>query len=78
MFILLCEYVVVSEHDEMNWNIVSKVLKMYFEVQILVIWNNHEYGVLMNGRVKFVENQGRNSIDQILYSLLPITWKHEK
>jgi len=29
---------------------------MYFEVQILVIWNNHEYGVLRNGNVKCVEN----------------------
>jgi hypothetical protein len=29
---------------------------MYFEVQILVIWNNLEYGVLMNGSVKGVEN----------------------
>jgi hypothetical protein len=33
---------------------------MYLEVQILVIWNNHEFGVLMNGGVKYVENQGRN------------------
>jgi hypothetical protein len=29
---------------------------MYFEVQILIIWNNHEYGVLMNGNVKNVKN----------------------
>jgi hypothetical protein len=29
---------------------------MNFEVQILVIWNNHEYGVLMNSNVKNVEN----------------------
>jgi hypothetical protein len=29
---------------------------MYFEVKILVIWNNHEFGVLMNGSVKCVEN----------------------
>jgi len=34
---------------------------MYFEVQILVIGNNHEYGVLMNGKVKCVENQGKNN-----------------
>jgi hypothetical protein len=34
---------------------------MYFEVQILVIWNNHESCVLMNGKVKCVENQGRNN-----------------
>jgi hypothetical protein len=29
---------------------------MYFEVQILVICNNHEYDVLMNGSVMNVEN----------------------
>jgi hypothetical protein len=28
---------------------------MYSEVQILVICNNHEYDVGMNGDVKFVE-----------------------
>jgi hypothetical protein len=28
---------------------------MYFEVQILVICNNHEYDVRMNGRIKSVE-----------------------
>jgi hypothetical protein len=29
---------------------------MYSEMQILVIWNNHEYGVLMNGNVEYIEN----------------------
>jgi len=29
---------------------------MYFEVHILVICNNHEYDVLMNGNVNYVEN----------------------
>jgi hypothetical protein len=28
---------------------------MYYEVQILVICNNHEFDVRMNGSVKFVE-----------------------
>jgi hypothetical protein len=28
---------------------------IYFEVQILVICNNHEYDVGMNGSIKFVE-----------------------
>jgi hypothetical protein len=28
---------------------------MYFETQILVIGNNHEFDVLMNGSVKFVD-----------------------
>jgi hypothetical protein len=27
---------------------------MYYKVQILVICNNHEFNVLMNGNVKFV------------------------
>jgi hypothetical protein len=34
---------------------------MYYEVQILVICNNHEYDVGMNCSVKFVEIEGRNS-----------------
>jgi hypothetical protein len=29
---------------------------MYSKVHILVIWNNFEYGVLMNGSVKGVDN----------------------
>jgi fatty acid desaturase len=33
---------------------------MYSEVQILVIWNNHETGVLMNGRIKCAKNLSRN------------------
>ncbi len=48
--------VIVLEYDEMKCNIVFGVFKMYFEMQILVIWNIHEYGVLMNGNVKNVEN----------------------
>jgi len=28
---------------------------MYFKVKILVIYNNHEFDVRMNGSVKFVE-----------------------
>ncbi len=28
---------------------------MYSKVQILVICNNHEFDVLMNGNIKFVE-----------------------
>jgi hypothetical protein len=32
-----------------------KIFTMYFEVQILVIYINHEYNVGMNGNVKFVE-----------------------
>jgi hypothetical protein len=29
---------------------------MYPEVQILIIWNNHEFNILMNGIVKNVDN----------------------
>jgi hypothetical protein len=34
---------------------------MYFEVEILVICYNHEFDVLMNGSVKFVETYDRNN-----------------
>jgi hypothetical protein len=34
---------------------------MYSKVQILVIWNNHDFGVLMNNNVKWVDNQSKNS-----------------
>jgi hypothetical protein len=33
---------------------------LYSEVQILVIWNNHEFGVLMNYKGRCVLNQGMN------------------
>jgi hypothetical protein len=55
MFIFLCEFLVVLDYDEMNCNIVSGVFTMYLKVQILVICNNHEYHIRMNGSVKFVE-----------------------
>jgi hypothetical protein len=55
MLILLCEFSVVSNYDEMNCNCDSGVFYNVIEVQILVICNNHEYDVLMNGSVKFVE-----------------------
>jgi hypothetical protein len=34
---------------------------MYFEVQILVICNNHEFDVGMNDSIKFVETSDMNS-----------------
>ncbi len=44
------------DYDEMNCNLVFGVFfRMYSEVQILVICNNHESNVEMNGSVKFVE-----------------------
>ncbi len=44
------------DYDEMNYNLVSrKKFIMYFEMQILVICNNHEFYVGMNYNVKFVE-----------------------
>jgi hypothetical protein len=57
MFISLCEFHVVAEYDEMNCNFILGVFKMYYKMHILVIWNNHEYGVLMNGSVKCVEKK---------------------
>jgi len=51
----LCEFFVVSDYDEMNCNIVFKVFTMYSAVQILVICDNHEFHIGMNGSVKFVE-----------------------
>ncbi len=43
------------DYDEMNCNIVSRIFYNVFEVQIIVICNNHEFDVGMNGIVKFVE-----------------------
>jgi len=37
----------------MNYNM--EFVTMYFEVQILIICNNHKYDVGMTGNVKFVE-----------------------
>jgi hypothetical protein len=59
MFRLLCEFFVISKYDELNYKFVLKKITMYFKVQI--IWNNHEIGVLMNGKVKCVDNPRRNS-----------------
>jgi hypothetical protein len=53
---LLCEFSIMLDYDEMNYNLVSrKKFIMYFEMQILVICNNHEFYVGMNYNVKFVE-----------------------
>jgi hypothetical protein len=52
---LLCEFFVIIDYVERNCNLVFGVFLMYFEVQILIICNNHEYDVLMNSNVKFVE-----------------------
>jgi hypothetical protein len=55
LFISLCEFFVVLDYDEMNCNLVFGIFIMFSEVQILVIWNNHESHIQMNGNVKFVE-----------------------
>ncbi len=34
---------------------------MYYKVQIMIICNNHEFDVGMNGSVKFVETKDINS-----------------
>jgi hypothetical protein len=39
----------------MNYNIVFGVFTMYSKVQIMIICNNHEFDVGMNGSVEFVE-----------------------
>jgi hypothetical protein len=55
MFISLCGFIVMSNYDEMNHNLVFRIFTMYFEVQILVICNNHESRIGMNNSVTFVE-----------------------
>jgi hypothetical protein len=37
MFISLCEFHVISEYDEMNYNFVYGVFIMYYKVKIMVI-----------------------------------------
>jgi hypothetical protein len=37
MFVLLCEFSIVLEYDEINCNLVFGVFIMYFEMEILVI-----------------------------------------
>jgi hypothetical protein len=52
---VLCEFFRVLDYDEMKCNIVLEFFTMYSEVQILVICNNHESNVGLNGNVNFVE-----------------------
>ncbi len=60
MFISLCEFFAIYKYDEMNCNLVFWIFYNVFWSANYGYWNNHEYGVLMNGNVKCVENQGRN------------------
>ncbi len=55
MFILLCDFFVVWEYDEWVVILFIEFFTMYFEMQILFIWNNHEYGVLMNDNVSVLK-----------------------
>jgi hypothetical protein len=55
MFISLFQFFVMLDYDEMNCNLISGVFTMYSKMQILVICNNHEFHIGMNGNVKFVE-----------------------
>jgi hypothetical protein len=57
MFISLCEFFVKLDYDEMNYNLVYGVFTIYSEVHILVICNNHESHIGMNGSVKFVDTK---------------------
>jgi hypothetical protein len=43
----------MSDYDEMNCNLVAEVFTMYFEVQIMVICNNHKFDIGMNGSIFF-------------------------
>jgi hypothetical protein len=63
MFKLLREFSIVLVDDEINCDIVLRVFLHVFwsKIQIIVIWNNYEYGVLMNDIIKCVENQGKNN-----------------
>jgi hypothetical protein len=44
----------------MNYNSIFGYSTVYLRVQIQGIWNNHEYGVLMNCINMCVWNQGMN------------------
>jgi hypothetical protein len=57
IFILLCEFSIGSKNKEMKCNFVFGSSTFYFEKQILIIWNNPEYGVLMNYKGRCVYNQ---------------------
>jgi hypothetical protein len=52
---LLCEFFVVSIMMKGIVILFLEFFTMYFEVHIMVICNNHESDVGMNGIVKFVE-----------------------
>jgi hypothetical protein len=60
MFILMCKFSIVSKYDKWIEILSLEFFTIHFEVQILVIWNNLEYGVLMNCKVKCIDNQVRN------------------
>jgi hypothetical protein len=57
---LLCGFLVVLNYDEMNCNLIYGIFYNVFWSAnfgyILVICNNHESDVGMNGNVKFVED----------------------
>ncbi len=47
----------------MKWIVILllEFIIMYTKVKNLVTWNHHEFGVLMNGSVKCVEDQSKNN-----------------
>jgi hypothetical protein len=51
----VCEFFIVSNYNEMNCKLFLELFSMYSKMSILVICNNHEFDVVMNGSVKFVE-----------------------
>jgi hypothetical protein len=44
----------------MDCNYVFGFFTLYLEIKILVIWNNHEYGVLMNWKGRCMLWKGGN------------------
>jgi hypothetical protein len=52
---LLCEFFVVLNYDEMNYNLVSRVFYNVFWSVDFSYMDNHESNVGMNYSVKFVE-----------------------
>jgi hypothetical protein len=49
-------------YNMMKWIVILflEFFTMYSKVQILVVWNNHEIGVLTNGKVKCAKNLSKN------------------
>jgi hypothetical protein len=49
MFISLREFFAMLDYDEMNYNIILESLQCILKCKFLVICNNHESHIIMNG-----------------------------